>query len=262
MTVSGQEREFVVTISVITIVRDHESGLAKTYQSLLKQDFSNWEMIIIVGESKDNTLEYARKLQLNDKRIHVVAQHGLGIYAAMNEGLKVTSRKFIWFMNAGDKFKDSSVINNAINEVELHNAAIVIGGYQVDSEGAAQIYSLPFRRVSKFSFAFSRRGGCHQAMIFRNQALQAAGGFNVCYSLAGDFDMVLRILKSKKVVRVPAVYASIEPGGRADKGIVQVYKEKHDIRKEVLGGPFVFFASITWTLLACIKKVYKLLKVS
>ena len=251
-----------MTISVITIVRDHESGLAKTHQSLLKQDFSNWEMIIVVGESKDSTLEYARKLQLNDQRIHVVEQHGLGIYSAMNEGLKATSREYIWFMNAGDKFTDSSVISHAINELELHNAAIVIGGYRVDYEGAARIYSLPFRRISKFSFAFTRRGGCHQAMIFRNQAIGAAGGFNVKYSLAGDFDLVLRILESKKVVRVSPVYASIEPGGRADKGIFQVYKEKHKIRREVLGGLFVFFASITWTCLACIKKVYRLLNVS
>ena len=187
-------------ISVVTIVKDHASGLEMTHKSLLGQDFSDWEMVIVVGASKDSTLASASKLQLNDERIRAFEQNGSGIYGAMNEALKVVTGEYVWFMNAGDRFANDSVMTHAIDELERHNAKIVIGGYQVDSNGATRTYSFPFRRISRLNFAFNRRGGCHQAMIFHNQALRAAGGFNVKYSLAGDFDMVLKIIKSEKAI--------------------------------------------------------------
>lgn len=251
----------MVMISVVTIVKEHASGLAMTHESLLGQDFSDWEMVIVVGESKDNTLATASELQLNDSRIRAIEQNGFGIYGAMNEALDAVNGEYIWFMNAGDKFANNSVMTHATGELERHNAAIVIGGYKVESE-TARTYSFPFRRISRLNFAFNRRGGCHQAMIFRNQTLQVTGGFNLKYSLAADFDMVLKIMESAKVIRVPEIYASIEPGGRADQGITQVYRQKHEIRRELLGGPFIFFASILWTCLARIKIATRFHKIS
>lgn len=240
-------------VSVITIVKEHASGLELTHKSLQGQDFCDWEMVIVVGASTDGSLALATKFQSNDSRIRAIEQQGLGIYAAMNEGLNAAGADFIWFMNAGDRFAHTSVVAHAIYELEHQNATIIVGGYQIDSESKLQTYSYPKRHISIIGFAFNRRSGCHQAMIFRKQALRAEGGFNMKYSLAGDFDLVLKIIKKERVIRVPEVYALVEPGGRADQGIFLVHRQKHEIRREILGGPIVFIASILWTLLARVK---------
>jgi glycosyltransferase involved in cell wall biosynthesis len=244
----------VAVISIITIAKDHALGLAVTHKSVLEQDFKEWEMVIIVGASSDDSLTYALELQLHDPRIKVVEQGGLGIYQAMNEGLSIASADIVWFMNAGDRFANSKIVTLAIVELVKSQAAMVIGGYQVDHGFGNQMYCYSYTRITPFKFAFNRRGGCHQAMIFDKSALAKVGGFNTRYSLASDFDLALKIVKSEKVIRVPEIYALIEPGGRAAQGINHVYKQKHEIRKELLPGRHIELFSLLWTSLAKIKR--------
>ena len=244
----------MAVISIVTIAKDHAPGLLVTHKSILEQDFIEWEMVIVIGASSDETLAYAYELQLLDSRIKVFEQGGLGIYQAMNEGLSIASADLIWFMNAGDRFTDSKVVSLAIVELVNSKAAMVIGGYQIDSGYKNQAYSYSYRRITPFKFAFNRRGGCHQAMIFRKSALIRAGGFNTRYSLASDFDLALKIIMSEKAIRVPEIYASIEPGGLAVQGITQVYRQKHDIRKELLQRRHITLLSFFWTYLAKLKR--------
>ena len=90
-------------------------------------------------------------------------------------------------------------------------------------------------------------------MIFRTQVLRDHGGFNTEYSLASDFDLVLRILNVSQGKRVSEIYASIAPGGRADKGILLVHDQKQQIRQELLRGPFIIALGFIWTRLARLK---------
>ena len=240
----------MATISIISIVKDHAAGLRETFESVRNQDCIDWELIIVMAPSSDNTATVAHNLQLADSRIRIVEQRSIGIYGAMNEGLESARGEFIWFMNAGDKFASPFVLSHATQEISRGTFGMVIGGYQIDKGKKDQIYSYPDGRLTVKGFAFTRRGGCHQAMIFKTQLLKNLGGFDTSYSLASDFDLVLKVIKSEGARRVAFVYASIEPGGRADQGIFQVHDQKHQIRRNLLGGPFVHIASLLWTFMA------------
>lgn len=240
-------------VSVITVVKDHASGLKTTYESLIGQSFEDWEMVIVVGNSRDETMDTALKYPIFDPRIKVLVQRGTGIYDAMNQGLQSATGEFTWFMNAGDRFATSSTLVHALEKAIQDKAGLIIGGYEIDNGADNQIFSFPEGNVTTLDFAFTRRGGCHQAMIFRTAAIREVGGFDTAYSLASDFDLVLKVMKTWSVKRVSEVYASIEPGGRADQGISLVHKQKHQIRRDLLGGPFIFTASLLWTSLARLK---------
>ena len=237
-------------VSVITIVKDNLIGLRNTHESLLRQSFSDWEMIIVVGDSSDGTLTFARTLQREDSRICLIEQKGVGIYEAMNDGLCIAVGYYTWFMNAGDQFSSETVLWRAVNEISKDNFGLVIGSHKI--QGSTQNFSnrYPAGKVSAVNFAFNRGAGCHQAMIFRTTILKEIGGFNVSYLLASDFDLVIRLLKASPATRVPDVYADIEPGGIADRNIYQVHREKHQIRVRLLGGVSILIASSIWTFLA------------
>lgn len=240
-------------VSIITVVKDHLIGLKYTHESLLKQTFLDWEMIIVVGDSSDGTLAFARSLQCEDPRVRLIEQSGSGIYDAMNEGLSVAVGIYTWFMNAGDKFASGLILTRAVNEIAKSEVGLVIGGHQI--EGGTQHYSHRYRQgnMTAIHFAFNRGGGCHQAMIFRTAILKEIGGFNVSYSLASDFDLVIKVIKKSRATRISEICASIEPGGIADRKIFQVHQQKHQIRRRLLGGRFIFTASLIWTILARIK---------
>lgn len=237
-------------VTVITIVKDDAPGLKATYESLVAQTFKDWEMVIITVSGQDETFDLATDLQSSDSRIHLQKQISTGIYGAMNEGISRAVGELIWFMNAGDAFVDAFVLNHAVDKISSYSVGVLIGGYRILNGGTNDSYSYPEGEISLKDFAFSRRGGCHQAMIFQSSVLRDVGGFETKYSLASDFDLVLRVIKRSGGQRDSRIYASIEPGGRADQGIFLVHKEKHLIRRDLLGGFTVLFASLLWTGLA------------
>lgn len=241
------------TVSVITVVKDHLSGLKDTYASLLEQDFIDWQMIVIDGQSKDGTLNMARELALNDSRVKVEEQVSVGIYGAMNEGICLANSEFSWFMNAGDKFATPSAMNHGIAQIFGGNVGVVVGGYQIEFENNVKTYQFSGRKLTLFNFAFNRRGGCHQAMIFRTKTLVELGGYDTSYTLASDFDLVIKVIMASGGKRIPDVLARIEPGGRSDQGIHIVHAEKHAIRNNLIGGSKVLIASIVWTFLVRVK---------
>lgn len=247
----------MASVSVITIAKNHAAGLSDTHQSLLEQSFNDWEMVIVIGVSSDATLAVAKDLQRIESRILLIEQSGLGIYEAMNEGLAAASGEFTWFMNAGDKFAATSTLAHAVGYISQNKVGVVIGGYRIETSSQNKNYSYPPRNITGLSFAFNRRGGCHQAMIFRTNILKDLGGLNTSYTLAADFDLVLKVIQKSKASRVSEIYASIEPGGRADQGIFLVHSQKHQIRRNLLGGPVVFLASFLWTALARIKIILR-----
>jgi hypothetical protein len=154
-------------------------------------------------------------------------------------------------MNSGDLFADITSISVAVKEIESSDISLLIGGYRLkDSEKS---FGLERGSVTTRSFMFSRKGGCHQSMLFRANVVRDFSGYNTNYSLASDFDLVLRIIKSNNVLRIPNILSIIEPGGRADIGIKKVYSQKHKIRNNVSNSIFVSSASIFWTVAAIAK---------
>lgn len=237
-------------VTIVTIVKDNASGLLATFSSLEAQNHPDWEMIIVAAPSNDSTLESAEELVKRNPAIRIIKQNGLGIFSAMNDGIENALGEFIWFMNAGDKFAGPLVLGSALHGITNANVGILIGGYQIKGEVHTKQYSFRSKDLSAINFAFSRRGGCHQAMIFRTVHLKKLGGFNLDYKFNADFALVLEIIRLAGARRVSEVFADIEPGGFADQNIHSVHREKHTSRKNHFQSISVNFLSSTWTLAA------------
>jgi glycosyltransferase involved in cell wall biosynthesis len=244
-------------VSIITIVKNHGEGLSRTYESVKQQEFLDWEMLIIVGQSIDDTNEIGYRMAIDDPRIRVIHQDGTGIYAAMNIGLNSAVSEYTWFLNAGDQFFSTLSLSQGISAIRLSKAGLVVGGYQVARKNKNKIYAFREKELKVFQFSFNRHGGCHQAMIFNTSVAKNMGGFDVEYDLASDFDLVLRIMKTTKVKRIAIPLALVEPGGVADSNLNKVFLEKHAIRKSIESDVLMRLCSSLWTCLARTKRYLK-----
>ena len=75
----------MIKFSIITVCLNAGNDLLETVESTFKQSYSEFEIIVKDGFSKDESI---CKLP-QDKRIHLVQKKDTGIYDAMNQGIEV-----------------------------------------------------------------------------------------------------------------------------------------------------------------------------
>lgn len=99
-------------ISIITVNYNNKIGLDKTIQSVINQSYPNIEYIIIDGGSEDGSGDVLALYKERTK--YAVSEPDLGIYNAMNKGIKVSTGDYLLFLNSGDHFVNDQVIEKAV----------------------------------------------------------------------------------------------------------------------------------------------------
>jgi glycosyltransferase involved in cell wall biosynthesis len=241
-------------ISVITVVRNHRKGVEVTYESLKRQTYIWWEMIVIDGHSSDGTLEYLADISREDQRVKVYRQNGLGVYAAMNQGLDLSNSESVWFMNAGDAFFSNDSLELGIRAFLKDNLSLLIGDYSLDPKAKFINNQITSFQISSLDILFGRRGACHQSMIFLRSALVKVGAYSLDYKIASDYDAILRIHLLGKVNRIHLTLSQIEGDGISDRNLCQMYLEKFLIRrKHFPKKKWIVVLNYLWTLAAIAK---------
>jgi glycosyltransferase involved in cell wall biosynthesis len=86
--------------SVIIPSYNRASILHRAIESILKQSFTDWELIIVDDGSIDSTEELVSSYK--DSRIHYVFQKNKGVCAARNNGAYVSKGEFLCFLDSDD----------------------------------------------------------------------------------------------------------------------------------------------------------------
>ena len=82
--------------------------LEETIQSIIKQSYENWELIILDDVSTDNSYEIAKKMSKKDKRIKAYRnEKNLGISGNRNKGLSLATGEYIAFCDDDDIYLDN-----------------------------------------------------------------------------------------------------------------------------------------------------------
>ena len=121
--------------SIITVNYNNKDGLEITIKSVLSQTFKDFEYIIIDGGSTDGSVEVIKKYATQID--YWVSEPDKGIYNAMNKGIKKATGDYLNFMNSGDTYHSTSVLETITG---LHSDDdIIIGGYYDSTRGIAHV---------------------------------------------------------------------------------------------------------------------------
>lgn len=115
-------------LSIITINRNHATGLEKTLQSVAAQTFREFEYIVIDGASTDGSVEVIGKYVSKFAHLKWISEPDSGIYIAMNKGLRMASGEYIQILNSGDCLATPDVTEKMLDELEkAGNPSILYG---------------------------------------------------------------------------------------------------------------------------------------
>lgn len=116
-------------VSIVVPVYNAELLLPKCIESIIGQNFLDWELILVNDGSLDNSLRICNEFALQDKRIQVINQINSGPSAARNKGISCSGGEYITFVDADD-FISESYLEKLLGPF-LGNTAIQLscGGY-------------------------------------------------------------------------------------------------------------------------------------
>ncbi len=119
-------------ISVIVPIYNAENGLSRCVDSILRQTFMDYELILVDDGSKDTSLQICNEFAKQDSRIRVIHQENAGVSAARNRGLEVSTGEYLMFVDSDDTI-DESFFKEALEEIEENNADIYISGLAMET---------------------------------------------------------------------------------------------------------------------------------
>lgn len=114
-------------VSIVIPVYDVEPYLERCFNSILRQTYTNFEVIIVDDGSPDNSGQICDTFAQKDQRFHVFHQENAGVGAARNTGLSHVSGEWVMFVDSDDELFDNSL---EIFVSRIHpETKMLIGGY-------------------------------------------------------------------------------------------------------------------------------------
>lgn len=112
-------------ISVIIPLYNKEKAIRNTVESVLKQTFEDFELIIVDDGGTDNSAAITKEIAANDNRIHYYYKQNGGVSSARNEGLTKAKGEWVVFLDADDEMLPNNLeyLYNLILEYKVHIAS-------------------------------------------------------------------------------------------------------------------------------------------
>ena len=98
-------------ISIVTATWNSAETVRDTFDSVLRQDYKDYEYIVVDGGSKDETLDIIREYEPKfGGRMKWKSEPDRGIYDAMNKGISRATGEVVGILNSDDFYTSFDVL--------------------------------------------------------------------------------------------------------------------------------------------------------
>lgn len=190
-------------ISVIMSVYNGEKYLSEAINSVLSQDFSDFEFIIIDDGSTDKSLEVIKSF--SDNRIKVIFRENRGLIASLNEAISLSTGQYIARMDADDIclsnrfFKQLEAFSNS--EVGLVGSWANKINENGEEVGMMAYPPLDYQKIK--SFFIKHNPFIHSSVMIKKEVFDSVGVYNPKYKHAEDYELWSRVLRKFKALNIP-----------------------------------------------------------
>lgn len=193
-------------LSIIIPLYNKENEIVNTLNTVLNQDFHDYEIVVIDDGSTDKSVEQV--LSIADDRIKVYKKENGGVSSARNYGIEKAKYDWLMFLDADDmlmphalqRFTDAISSHPSI-EVFISNFFIAeLNGKPVAYSKLSEerILQNPIRYIWERK-CYSRPGNT----IFKRTVLEQQGGYDAGLTYNEDYEFALRILSYRKAYYLP-----------------------------------------------------------
>lgn len=176
-------------LSIITINRNNAAGLEKTVRSVASQTFKEFEYVVIDGASTDESVEVIKRHESDLTHLKWHSEPDMGIYNAMNKGIRMAKGDYLHFLNSGDWLVDENVVKDVLETIP--DCDIFVGNViQVKDKGEKR-YCKNNKEVSLLTFY---RGTIqHTSAYIRRELFEKFGLYDESLRIVSDWKWYLQV---------------------------------------------------------------------
>lgn len=184
------------TVSIIMPAYNAEGFIEEAIKSVVFQDITDWELIIIDDNSTDKTFEIVSRLKANDSRIKLLKNTGKkGVSAARNIGLKNASGNYVGFLDADDSYEPNALKSRL--EVLLNNPHLsLVHGPTKLIDGKGQYLGWTLQLNSKMTYLNMTGNPAHLNSVLGKSKLLKQFRFEEGVTNGEDWWYLARVLRS------------------------------------------------------------------
>ena len=210
-------------VSIITVAYNAEKTISDTIFSVLNQNYSEFEYILVDGNSSDNTVDIIKRYASKDSRIRWISESDQGLYDAMNKGIAMSSGDIVGTLNADDFFRDKDSLRKVFYEFATDSSLDAIYGDVLfvspkDISKVVRKYSSSMFNSGLFRWGFMP---AHPTFYCKRELFAKFGYYKLDFKIAGDFELLLRFIRNHKIAvkYIPEYLVIMRIGGLSTRGL-------------------------------------------
>ena len=214
--------------SVITVSFNNREGLQRTMQSVLSQDFTDFEYVVVDGGSTDGSVDVIKNY--SEKLAYWVSEPDGGVYYAMNKAVAQARGTHCIFMNSGDEFYSSTVLSEVAEYGDSYDLGVGISSNVSGGEEQCKVH--PPKELSLLFW--ENYSVIHQAAFMRTSMLRE-NLYDTHYRIVADWKYMFSEYLTRQYNYMPlsVIVCKFEGGGMSDDA-VRRNAERADALKELL----------------------------
>ena len=222
----------MLSVSIITVCFNSAETIENTIQSVIEQDYSNIQYIVVDGKSKDDTLKILERYK---EHISILlSEKDDGIYYAINKGIALATGDIIAILHADDFYCSNQVISSVVKTFQEKQTDTVYGDLQY-------VHRNDTNKVTRhwiagaFNSELFRKGWMppHPAFFVQRSCYSKFGVFNTDLKSSADYEMMLRLLEKHKCSTqyIPQVLVKMRVGGKSNVSLTNRIKANREDKK-------------------------------
>jgi len=175
-------------LSIITPTYNSEKKILNCVNSVIDQNFGDYEHIIVDNCSSDQTMNLVNNI--NNKKIKTISENDNGIYYAMNKGAEISSGEYLLFLNSDDYLIDKNFFLNSSNILKQKKFDIFYSNIIYEKT----IFNFKRKYISGKVLNKIKLGWHlpHPGTIINRNFFKKMNYFNTEYKISSDFDFFIR----------------------------------------------------------------------
>lgn len=193
-----------------------KNTVRKCLQSVMSQESSLAELIVMDGGSTDGTLEILR--EFHEKFAHFESKRDGGVYRAWNAAVPHTRGEWVYFLGSDDYLWTSDAllrISAGLRAVDSRTSIVYGQVVLLDNDGAqVTVVGRPWVETSR---RFFRGGNLYHQGVFHRRSLFASHHFDTSFPILADYDFLLNVLSGAPPSFEPVIVAGYRAGGMSNR---------------------------------------------